>query len=512
MQETWSSGTRRISSGVVGLDEITRGGLIPDRLYLLEGTPGSGKTTIGLQFLREGVARGERVLYVTLAESLDELRGAAASHGLSLDGVDVFEFSSETAAPVAGQIDYTLFHPSEVELGERLSEVFKVFEAIQPRRVVIDSLSELRLLARDSLRFRRQILSLKQFFSGRSATVLVLDDQTGDLDDRQMHSLAHGVITLTMSAVAYGSDRRRVKVTKLRGSAFSGGCHDMAIQTGGVVVFPRLIALEHGRKHRVESVSTGNTQVDALLGGGVFRGASTLLLGAAGSGKSILAGTMACAAARRGEYVAMYTLEESLSTLMARGRAVGLPYEEFVEKKLLSITQIDPAEMSAGEFAHRVRVQVDDHQARMVVIDSLNGFLHAMPGEHSILLHLHELLTYLAQRDVISVLVEAQTGLVGPNMQTPMDVSYLADTVVLHRFYEFKGEVRRAVSVLKNRLAPHENTIRDMIIGNGLEIGEPLREFRGVLTGTPFHSDDADLGPCALRLAARARATAKGAA
>ena len=472
----------RISTGVKGLDEITHGGLIPDRLYLLEGTPGSGKTTIGLQFLRESVRLGQECLYVTLAETLDELQDAAASHGLDLDGIDVFEFSSASSGQ--GQTDYTLFHPSEVELSERLTEVFRVFDRLQPRRVVIDSLSELRLLARDSLRFRRQILSLKQFFAGRNATVLVLDDQTTDMGDRQMHSLAHGVITLDMVVQDFGSDRRRIKVAKLRASTFSGGHHDMVIRTGGVVVFPRLIALEHGRDNAPERVSTGMPALDDLLGGGTFRGSSTLLLGAAGSGKSVLATVLTCAAARRGEVAVIYAMEENRNTLLARSAALGLPLLEMINRELVFLDQVDPAEMSAGDFAHRVCERVTRDKATTVVIDSLNGYLNAMPGDRSLLLHLHELLTYLAGQGVTTILVEAQAGMIGP-MRTPVDVSYLADAVVMHRFFEAHGEVRRAISVIKNRLAAHENTIRELKIGPGISFGPPLREYQGVISGAP---------------------------
>ena len=473
----------RISTGVPGLDEILHGGLFAHQLYLVDGPPGSGKTTFGLQFLLEGVRTGEKTLYVTLTETPAELATAAASHGWKLDGIEVFEFSSEV--PAGGRSDYTLFYPSEVELTERLTAVLRTFDSLQPTRVVIDSLSELRLLARDTLRFRRQILTLKNFFCRRNATVIILDDMASDGGDRQMHSLTHGVIALNVVPLDYGSDRRRLKVTKLRGSTFSGGFHDMTITTGGVVMFPRLIAMEHPHSVDQECIPTGLAGMDDILGGGIHRGTSTLLIGAAGTGKSALATLFACAVADRGGFAAMFTFEESRATLSARSALLGLPLEKHIESGRIAVEYIDAAEMSAGEFVSRVRRRVQEDGARLVVLDSLNGFLHAIPGDRSLLLQLHELLAYLGRHSVATVLVEAQSGLVGAGLHSPLDTSYLVDAVVLTRFFEVRGEMRRALSVLKNRLAFQENTIRELSLGTSIQIGPPLREFEGVITGTP---------------------------
>jgi circadian clock protein KaiC len=472
----------RLGTGIAGLDHILGGGLLPRRMYLLEGLPGSGKTTIGLQFLRDGVAKGEKVLYVTLAETHEELEGAAASHGWALDGIDVFEFGGSPVAGGAG--DYTMFHPSEVELSQRIDEVFRVFERLAPQRVIVDSLSELRLLARDALRFRRQILSLKQFFSGRDTTVIVLDDQTTDLGERQMHSLANGVISLAVDGVEYGPDRRRVKVSKLRGSTFSGGYHDMEIRRGGVQVFPRLAGASSLDSAVPVCVPTGDEALDSLLGGGLYRGTSTLLIGAAGTGKTTLAAAMACGIASRGGQATFYTFDESAQILKARSEALGLKVGSLEKGCALSVEQMDPAEVSPGEFAQRVGTRVDEGRTSMVVIDSLNGYLHAMPGSQRILLQLHELLSHLARRGVVTVMIEGQHGLVG-TMQSPLEVSYLADAVILHRFFEARGEIRRAISVIKHRLAAHENTIRELKLDRGVAIGPVLSEFEGVITGTP---------------------------
>lgn len=453
------------------------------RLYLLEGLPGSGKTTISLQFLLEGLRRGDKVLYVTLAETLEELQDAATSHGWSIEGVEVFEFSSVTVPGASS--DYTMFHPSEVELGERINEVFRAFDRIRPQRVVIDSLSELRLLARDPLRFRRQILSLKQFFGGRDTTVIVLDDQTTDLGERQMHSLAHGVITLDMTGIDYGPDRRRVKVSKLRSSAFVGGYHDMEIRSGGVVVFPRLAVAPVDQAVVPEMVPCGEAELDQLLGGGLCRGSSVLLIGAAGTGKSTLSATLACGVARRGGTATFYSFDESVSVLRARSRALGLNLEAMERAGRIHLEQLDPAAVSPGEFAHRVRARVDASKApAMIIIDSLNGYLHAMPGDRSLMLQLHELLSFLAGRGVITLMIEGQRGLVG-NIESPVDVSYLADAVVLHRFFEARGELRRAISVVKNRMARHECTIRELKLDERVRVGPVLSEFEGVITGRP---------------------------
>ena len=475
-----------VSTGIAGLDHLLGGGLPPERVYLVEGDPGSGKTTVGLQFLREGIARGEKVLYVTLSETRAELAAVAASHGWTLDGMTIHELApaDESFQP---DDQYTFFHPSEVELSETTKAVLSDVERINPSRVVFDSLSEMRLLAREPLRYRRQILGLKQFFIGRNCTVLLLDDRTSQDGDLQLQSLAHGVIMLEQLAPEYGAERRRLRIIKMRGVRFQGGFHDFLIATGGLRIFPRLVAAESRVDGAHGAASTGIATLDALLGGGLDRGTSTLFIGPAGAGKSAIATSIAVTAAKRGERVAMYLFDEGLETFRRRAAGLGTDVAEHVAGGHLSLTQVDPAEMSPGEFADRIRTAVDKDHASVIVIDSLNGYLNSMPEERFLLAQLHELFMFLRQRGVLAISVVAQHGLVG-QMQAPVDLSYLADNVLLLRFFEARGSVRQAISVLKKRSGPHEKTIRELRLdATGIIVGEPLTEFHGVLTGVPVY-------------------------
>lgn len=472
------------SSGIPGLDNVLAGGFTASRLYLIEGVPGSGKTTLALQFLLEGVANGETVLYVTLSETENELREVCESHGWSLAGVAIHEL-----APPEQSLDpdaqYTMFHPSEVELADTTQRILEQVEAQRPHRVVFDSLAELRLLAGSALRYRRQVLALKQYFSGRGCTVLLLDDSAVSEYGLHVHTIVHGVVSLDQLNPEYGGDRRRLRIKKFRGRRFSGGYHDYEILTGGLRVFPRLVAAEHRRIGALERITSGLPQLDALVGGGLDRGTSTLLLGAAGTGKSSLATHFMIAAAERGEHSAMFTFDESVRSLVTRSTGLGFDINRHMAEGLIRVDSIDPAELSPGEFSHRIRQAAEVDGARVIVIDSLNGYLNAMPEERFMLVHLHELLAFLGQLGVVTILVSAQQGLIGP-MSNNIDVSYLADGVILLRYFEARGEVRQAISVLKKRTGAHERTIRELSINNsGLSIGEPLREFQGVFTGVP---------------------------
>jgi circadian clock protein KaiC len=474
-----------VATGIAGFDDILRGGLTPNRLYLVEGDPGSGKTTFAIQFLLEGARVGDRGLYVTLSETVDELRGVATSHGWSLDNLDLCELipSEESLLPDA---QTRMFHPSEVELSETTKTVLTEVERSKPARVVFDSLSEMRLLAQNPLRYRRQILALKQFFVGRQCTVLLLDDRTSDVSDLQLQSLAHGVVTLEQLAPEYGAERRRLRVIKMRGKPFRGGYHDFCIRHGGLEVYPRLVAAEHHRPFAAGQLKSGLASLDALVGGGMDRGTSTLLMGPAGSGKSTIAVQYAVAAARRGERASLFVFDESLGTLQARAAGLGIDVKAQIDAGKILVQQVDPAELSPGEFAHEVRRSVEKSGASVVVIDSLNGYLNAMPEERFLTIQLHELLTYLGQLGVVTFLVVAQHGLLGSNMQSPVDASYLADTVILLRYFETAGRLRRAISVVKKRSGRHEDTLREFrLSATGLWVGEPLENLHGVLTGTP---------------------------
>jgi circadian clock protein KaiC len=478
----------RASTGIEGLDEVLRGGLMPNRLYLVEGVPGSGKTTLGLQFLLEGARRGEPVLYVTLSETEEEVREVAASHGWSLDGIAIHEMLPSEEA-LRSDEQYTMFHSSEVELSQTTETILTQVERLKPTRVVFDSLSELRLLANTPLRFRRQILSLKRFFSGRRSTILMLDDMTaGNGADLQVESIAHGVILLDRLNPEYGGERRRLRVIKLRGVAFRGGFHDYAIRHGGLTVFPRMAVAQRGGTNEPECIASGIPELDGLLGGGLERATSTLFIGPPGTGKSSLAAQFAAAAAARGERAAMFLFDEGRQTLIRRAAHLGNDLNRFIHEGLVMLQQIDPGELCPGELAADIRCATEKHKASVVVIDSLNGYFNAMPEEHFLVIHLRELLTFLAHADVATILVATQQGLIGTQMRTPIDTSYLADTVVNLRYFEAAGEVRQAISVVKKRSGEHERLIREMRLENGrIRIGEPLREFRGVLSGIPTY-------------------------
>jgi circadian clock protein KaiC len=477
--------TEVLGTGVPGLDNVMAGGYPRNHLFLVEGDPGSGKTTLALQFLLEGVRRGERGLYITLSETADELAGVARSHGWSLDGIELFELMPDEEA-LRPDAQYTVFHPSEVELTSTTQAIFQVVERFKPVRVVVDSLSEMRLLARDSLRYRRQILGFKHFFTHHQATVLLLDDRTGDEEDNQLRSLAHGVLLLEQLALEYGAERRRLRVVKMRGTRFRGGNHDYTIRTGGLDVFPRLVAAEHSTPFRRGRVESGVREIDDLLGGGLDRGTSSLIMGPAGAGKTILSTQYACAAAERGDRVAFYLFDERLGTFMDRAQRLGMRFHEHVERGHMVVRQIDPAEVSPGEFAHTVVGTVERDDTKVVVIDSLNGYINAMPNERLLDIRLHELLSYLSQRGVMTVLTLAQHGMFSSTQGSQAQVSYLADSLLSLRFFEAYGQVRKAISVLKKRSGPHEHTIREFqITDKGVRVGEPLQAFQGVLTGVP---------------------------
>ena len=476
----------RLSTGVAGLDEVLHGGLQENRLYLIEGTPGAGKTTLALQFLRHGVANGRAGLYVTLSESEHELRVVAASHGWNLKGIDIFELVTEDG--LDPEAEQSILHPAELELGETTRGVMARVEATRPGLVVFDSLSEMRLLAQNPLRYRRQVLALKHFFSQRECTVLLLDDRTSEAGDVQLHSLAYGVITLEQVTLEFGGQRRRLRILKMRGAQYDGGYHDFAIEPGGLQVYPRLIARDHHVTFVDRKVTTGNAGLDTMLGGGLTPGTNMLLTGPAGVGKSTMATSAVAAALRRGDRAAYFMFDEGLGTMMARSAALGLDIAPFVESGQLMIRQIDPAEMSPGEFAVRVRDSVEQGQAAIVVIDSLNGYMQSMPGDRYLVLQMHELLTYLNQRGVVTLVVLGHHGIVG-DLRSSVDLSYLADGVVLLRFFEVDGLIRKAISVLKTRTARHGIAVREFQLSTGgLRVGEPLHGFTGVLGGIPSWS------------------------
>lgn len=477
--------TATISVGIADLDNILGGGLTANRAYLLEGTPGSGKTTIALQFLLEGARNGERGLYITLSETSAELKEVARSHNWSLDDIELFELvSGDGLNPEAEQ---SILEPSEVELGETIQGVMECVDRLRPVRVVFDSLSEMRLLAQNSLRYRRQILALKQYFSLRKCTVLMLDDRSSDPNDLQLHSIAHGVITLEQAAQEYGTERRRLRVVKMRGVKYRGGYHDFIIETGGVAVFPRLVASEHHADYVEELVSTGLERLDQMLGGGISIGTNLLFNGPSGVGKTSTAVQCGLSAIARGEKAAYFLFDEGRATMLTRARAMGMDLQPHLDSGVLTVTQIDPAELSPGEFASWVRKAVEEDGIRFVVIDSLNAFLQAMPGEKYLVLQMHEMLSYLNQQGVITVLILGQHGIIG-DVRSDVDLSYLSDTILLFRYFEAKGEMLKAVSVAKSRTTPHEASIREYRLGRtGITIGEPLRDFEGVLTGLPAY-------------------------
>lgn len=474
-----------LSTGIEGLDSILHGGLAGGGFYAVEGDTGAGKTTMGLQFLLAGVAGGERPLFVTLSESERDLRFMAASHGWDLDGIEILELlaSAEGNSPEA---DYTMFHPSEIELTETTKAILAAVERLKPPRVVLDSVGELRLLAQTALRYRRQILALKQLLNTSGCTVLIVDDPRTENPETAVASVASGIITLEREATEYGAFRRRIQVLKMRGRQVREGYHDFRIQKGGLTVYPRLVASEHRTSYARESVKSGITELDALLGGGLGRGTSSLFLGPAGSGKSSLAAQYARACAERGEYAAIFLFDESIATFLERSQGLGFDVRPLVEANKLLLRQVDPAELSPGEFAELVRTTVEQEDVRLVVIDSLTGYLNSMPSEKLLVLHLHELLSYLGLKGVTTIMLMAQHGLVAAETDAPIDASYLADTVVLLRFFEGGGEVHIALSVIKKRTGSHERTIRELRLEEGkISVGEPITDFTGVLSGTP---------------------------
>jgi circadian clock protein KaiC len=475
----------KAATGVQGLDDILAGGLHRGRVYLIEGSPGTGKTTIATQFLLAGAAAGERGLYITLSETEDELRESAASHGWRLDDpLSVYELIPPESLLDEEQ-QQSLLYSSDLELGETTKRIFEVIEQHRPQRIVLDSLSEIRLLAQSSLRYRRQVLALKHYFARNGATVVMLDDLTSETHDKTVHSVAHGVIRLEELAPDYGSDRRRLRVIKYRGQIYRGGFHDMIIETGGVTVFPRLVSAEHRSEFSRDPLPSNSPELNALLGGGIERGSSTLVLGPAGTGKSLLTLSFALQAIERGESAAIFIFDEELGLLFERAKGLGLDLAPLRENGKLIVEQVDAAELAPGEFAQRVRTCVQEHHARTVVIDSLNGYQAAMPEEKQLILHMHELLQFLNRQGANTFLTVAQHGLVG-DMKAPVDVTYLADTVILLRYFEAMGRVRRAISVIKKRTSAHEDTIREYRIGRGgITVGPTLTKFQGVLRGVP---------------------------
>ena len=482
--------------GILGLDDILRGGLPQNCLYLVTGQPGTGKTTLAMQFLLEGIRTGERCLYITLSETQAEIEKVARSHGWDVSGIRMAELvPSERNLSADAQL--TVFNPSELELGETTEAMIAAVNEHRPQRLVLDSLSELRLIAQNALRYRRQVLALKQFFGGHDCTVLMLDDRTGGLEDDHLQSIAHGVIMVEQLANQYGAERRRLRISKMRGVSYRGGYHDFMIRRGGLDVFPRLIAAEHITEYADQNLSSGNPHLDGLLGGGLPTGTSTLLLGPAGTGKSTVATQFATAAAARGERVSIFVFDENIGTFRSRSRKLGLNIEGPLKSGLISMQQIDPAELSSGEFAATVRRAAEGldgsgRSSKMIIVDSLNGYLNAMPEEKFLTAQLHELLAYLGQQGIVSLLTVTQSGLVG-SMASPVDTTYLADNVILFRYFEAAGYVRRAISVVKKRNGSHERTIRELDMNeNGILIGEPLTQFHGILTGVPTYSGQSE--------------------
>lgn len=479
--------TSRAATGIPGLDEVLEGGLARNRLHLLEGTPGTGKTTMALRFLLSGAEAGETGLYISLAETEEELREGAASHGWSIgERVNIRE-----VVPPESVLDpekhQSLLYSSDLELGETVERIFEAIEQIRPQRIVIDSLSEIRLLAQSSLRYRRQILAMKHYFARNRSTVITLDDLTSESTDRAVHSIAHSVIHLDELAPNYGAERRRLRITKCRGQSFRGGYHDFIIATGGVQVFPRLVAAQHRLTFSGEIVKSGIAELDALLGGGISAGSSTLIIGPAGTGKSLLTLQFLVSSVKRGERAGLFVFDEELGLLFSRAKSLGIDLEAMRDSGKLFVQQMDAAELSPGEFSHRVRSCVDDQNIRSVAIDSLNGYQAAMPEEQFLILHLHELLQYLNRRGAATFLTVAQHGMIG-DMKQPIDITYLADSVIMLRYFEALGRVRRAISVIKKRTGPHEDTIRELQIeSNGIALGPPLVEFQGVLRGVPTY-------------------------
>ncbi len=482
---------RATPTGIAGLDKILRGGLPENRLYLLLGNPGVGKTTIALQYLLEGARRGETGLYIALSETRDEILSVARSHGWGIDGLSIFELSA-LERQLAQEEQNTVFHPAEIELNKTTQMLLKRIEEVKPKRLVLDSLSELRLLSDSALRYRRQMLSFKQFFAGQQMTVLLLDDHSADGGDLHVQSIAHGVITLEQVVSDYGSERRRIRVNKMRGLNFAGGYHDAMIEPGGMRVFPRLVVSPDDTVNTGHVMRSGVEGLDRLLGGGLDGGTSCLLLGPAGTGKSTITLQFAMEAARHGENVLLCLFEENVATMRARAASVGMPIDALLESGQIKVLQVNPGEQSPGEFVHRVIDHVGSSRCRIVAIDSLNGYMQAMPDARFLNIQLHDLLSYLNGQGILTLLTVAQHGLVG-QMQAPIDLTYLADTVILLRFFEQGGRIKKAISVIKKRIGPHEDTLREFRIDStGVRVGEPLEEFHGVLTGAPTFRGSAE--------------------
>lgn len=483
----------RASTGIEGLDRILGGGYPAQEIYLIEGAPGTGKSLIGLHFLRAGAELGEKGLLITLSQSPEAIRRLAASHGWSMDGIEVFEISADNLVP-GPDSEQILFRTADVELGEMMESVRAVIDEIKPTRVVFDAVSELRLLSNEAGRYQRQLFILKELFANGGATVLFLDNQSGVTGHSELQHLAFGVILLDHTPTSYGNERRQLRVLKVRGIRYDDGVHDFRISTGGIKVFPRLRPGEklHNAWRAHES---GIEEIDKMLGGGLAEGSATLFLGPSGTGKSSLASHYAYAAAERGDRSIIFLFDERPATFVHRSEGIGMNIRPHLESGMITLTEIDTGEVSPGEFADLVRAEVQQREVRMVVIDSLTGYMSAMPDERMLITQMHELLTYLSGQTVLSILIVAQHGVLGPTLGGPVDVSYLADTVLLLRHFEADGAIRRAISVFKKRYGGHGHGIREFqITPNGMEVGEPLTGFRGVLSGSPsFEGADATL-------------------
>jgi circadian clock protein KaiC len=476
-----------VSSGLQTLDYILAGGFAARRIHLIEGEPGAGKTTLGMQFLLEGRRMGERCLYITLSESKEELTHVAETHGWDLDGLDIFELVPPELS-LDQEREQSIVYASDLELGETVQMVKDVVERIAPTRVVFDSLSEIRLLAQGALRFRRQVLALKHFFAQHGCTVLFLDDLTEMIDDLSLHSLAHGVVRLEQLAMTYGAERRRLRVHKMRARQFHGGYHDFVIRAGGLKIFPRLVASDHpDAGHEWKQGKSGIATLDELASGGLDYGTSTLIIGPSGTGKSTLGLRYAYQALQEGEKALVISFDETRGVFERRASGLGMDTAPFARDGRFSFRQVDPAELSPGELTGIIREQVEDEGFTVVVLDSLSGYQQAMPEEQFLLLQMHEILTYLNQQHVLTILILTQAGMIG-QMQSPLDLTYLSDTVLLLRYFEAEGEIRRSVSIVKKRTGRHESTIREYRIADGgIQVGPRLDGFRGVLTGTPVY-------------------------
>lgn len=482
-------------TGISGLDDILRGGLPAGQIYLLEGASGAGKTTFGLQFLLEGVRRGETVLWCTLAETESQLHSTARAHGWDLSAVHIANVADGLPAEAAQDDErqaaaggsYSFFSPGDIELHDVTEAIFRLAEKVRPRRVVFDPFSDVKLLARDQLRYRRQLLQLREHFARMGSTVLLIQEHGLEQpSDPAGEGVVHGIIGLYQTAPDYGKPRRRLRVHKLRGVDYREGFHDVAIQTGGLVVYPRLLASEHALPEDRSLVTSGLPPLDQMLGGGLDRGASLLVMGPSGAGKSTLGSQFAIASAQRGERAVVYLFDETRRAYLARADGLEMPLRRHIDAGRAEIVQVNPAEFSPGEFAHRVRADVERGDARLVVIDSLNGYLAGMTDEAHLAMHMHELLTYLALRNVVTLLTMNQQGMIGETHHMPVDVSYLADAAMVLRYFEAAGSVRRAASVVKRRCGPHEVLIRELSIGPpGVQVGAALHDFQGVLSGQP---------------------------